>query len=220
MGFVSCMCLLCYKTPMNYRLEHNYKKFLNYSPDGILVSMTKVKDTEDFENKRAKTTGVNFNWFVPVERLEEFSNNEKSGYTIITYLNKKGAEKKLKLQFEDKKEGARIAPVIAETFGLQSNEKQENRIKALIISALPLLATLLFTWLFYTMAHEVETLGHYEGNGDPDGKELMFAKIAELLGTTGSLALGGASFIFFGYRAIMRFMKPAVVRIWKASKTA
>lgn len=203
---------------MNYQTDNNYKKYFNFEEEGILLSMTKVKNYQDFEKKKNTTGGVNFNWFIPVEKLKEFSINEKSRNTVITYISNKGNEKTIKFAFNHADEGMSAANGLASMYGLQPAKKEENKLMALLISLFPIALTLLFVWLVYGMAVEIEELGYYPEDESTDNRERLFAKVAEGLGTMGTLALGGVSTLFFGYRAYTRFAKPATVHIWKPSK--
>lgn len=203
---------------MNYQTDNNYKKYVNFEEEGILLSMAKVKNYADFEKKKEKTGGVNFNWFIPIEKLSELSINEKSGYTNIVYISNKGNEKKLKFTFQDKSEGLHATNGMASLYGLQRAEKKENKAIAFLLSVFPLALTLLFTWLIYGMAHEIETLGSFQSQENTSNNEKLLALIAEKLGTMGTLSIGGVAAVFFGYRTVMRFMKPATINIWKPSK--
>lgn len=202
----------------NYIVGRYNKKWLSYDERGILVSRFKTKDNEAFVKKSRQAAGLNMNRFVPTDQIQEIRYNEKSGYTVIEYHNRRGLRVLLEINFVDDTKSIKVSKHMGALYGLVPSHSQEVKAHTLISGLAPILVSIIITWALYNTAIELEETGSFEITNPKKDAKYLIPWLVELMGSKGILGSGAAVTTFFILKAIHRYLRPAKVHIFEKER--
>jgi hypothetical protein len=202
---------------MNYKLEHKQKSYFNFDETGVLLTGGKVKSEEAFEKKKSKTGIMSMSWFIPVEQLFSFKVNRNTGHITLFKQKDDGKLKKEALQFEESEEGNNAANLMAETYGFEKTENEEESKGKIALEYLGYAALIgIFGWLLISSALEFEETGSagIDTSGRKKGVKMIIILAAENLGLWGCIGVVAAATAFAGFKLMKRIKSPAQIETY------
>lgn len=202
---------------MNYKLEHKQKSYFNFDESGVLLTGGKVKSEEAFEKKKSKTGIMSMSWFTPVEQLFSFKVNRNTGHITLFKQKDDGKLKKEALQFEESEEGNNAANLMAETYGFEKTENEEESKGKIALEYLGYAALIgIFGWLLISSALEFEETGSagIDTSGRKKGVKMIIILAAENLGLWGCIGVVAAATAFAGFKLMKRIKSPAQIETY------
>lgn len=202
---------------MNYKLEHKQKSYFNFDETGVLLTGGKVKSEEAFEKKKSKTGIMSMSWFTPVEQLFSFKVNRNTGHITLFKQKDDGKLKKEALQFDESVEGNKAADLMAETYGFEKTENEEESKGKIALEYLGYAALIgIFGWLLISSALEFEESGSVDidTSGRKKGVKMIIILAAENLGLWGCIGVVAAATAFAGFKLMKRIISPAQIETY------
>ncbi|WP_207492756.1 hypothetical protein [Aridibaculum aurantiacum] len=183
--------------------EKSWKSMLVH--DNQLLMMNKsFKSGEDFLESFNKKGLFKEKKTIEISAIHELTHLENNA----TKLEVKADNKKIPLQFTTTQELADVVAYINSRQNLTPSIERQSTLKTISSPLLGLFFTALFTWVIYMDAEILEGGGQVETSGRRAGMKFLFAKIAEILGTTGTLIVGAIAFGYCIYSIVKKLQTP------------
>jgi len=175
----------------------------------IWIHGDNVKKIEKFEKAINKTgsflrTGA---YKISYTSVREISYNESSEFIKLHYINDKGKEKKLKIDFSDTKLSNRFGKYLGKKLEMRKIITQEDQMKPLFLNVLYVLMAIAATYLLSTVDATTEISD--SGSRKTRNKAALLKLVVDTIGQTGVLIIGGLTTLFFIYQLYKRFKNPS-----------
>jgi hypothetical protein len=133
----------------------------------------------------------------------------------LSWIGDKGKEQHFTVEFDDAKDAQLVAEAIAGTRNMTKHERASDKLQAIKTPGIGLLVSLALTVMTFFIAQEMAAGTDVSPTGRRAWLKLMLIAAAEVLGTTGTVLVGGAICLAFGYWAFKRLQSPPVEMVWR-----
>ncbi len=172
----------------------------------LWFSQNKVRNMEKFQKEITNEGLLASGFKVPLANIHEISYNEASQAAKIKYINEKGKEKKLNINFSNKDLSNQFGQYLGEKLDLFRSSSQEGKIKPLLWNVFILGIAVLMTVLMATMDDSSQLA---EVGGKNAGKAAFLKLIVDTLGQTTVVIIGALISLFLAYKLFKRFTNPS-----------
>jgi hypothetical protein len=188
------------KNPIFYLDEKEWKSFL-ITENAILLSSKKYTDATEMIEAADKKSMLSLTKTKEIElnTLEKLTHLDNSDSLTIHH-----GGKSLSLDFGDAQNVKNVAATLSEIRNFNVSQGSQTTFSAMTPSLIGLGVTAVLTWLIHSMAAEIAMGQDVDVSGRKSLYKRIFAWLAETLGTTGTLAVGGLialTCLYFMYQA-------------------
>lgn len=173
----------------------------------LWIHTDKVKSLEKFEKDILKTGIRQSAYKIELSTIKEVSYNEASESAKIKYINDKGKEKKLNIEFEHVDLSNQFGEYLGTKLGYNKSSTQEGQLKPLLLNGLYLALAIGGTFLFGMMDDTSQITESSRRKGS--GARAIMKLIVDTIGQTGVFIVGGLISLFFAYELYKRFKNPS-----------
>jgi hypothetical protein len=176
---------------------------------GLRTSSKSFNDAAEFQASWDKTLSLQNKTEIAFEAIKTVSQEEGEDDVRIQYKAKLGLPGDRKMEFTDNDERDAFFQIL-ENQGFRREVRTMTPLKAVLPYAFGLVITVAVAGLVYYTAAEIESgiFEDSEGNGRSARKARILAWVAEKLGTTGTLAIGGIITAYILYMIWKRYTSP------------
>ncbi|MFN6115801.1 MAG: hypothetical protein ACK46G_10210 [Flavobacteriales bacterium] len=198
-----------------YRLTSEKWKRLLIANGQVLVS-SKGHDTAlSFLESAEKKGLLESLKRIPVASITQLSLIPADDDLKLSWIGDKGKEQHFTVEFDDAKDAQLVAEAIAGTRNMTKHERASDKLQAIKTPGIGLLVSLALTVMTFFIAQEMAAGTDVSPTGRRAWLKLMLIAAAEVLGTTGTVLVGGAICLAFGYWAFKRLQSPPVEMVWR-----
>jgi hypothetical protein len=188
------------KNPIFYLDEKEWKSFL-ITENAILMSSKKYTDAAEMIEAGDKKSMLSLTKTkeIALDTLEKVSHLDNSSSLTLTH-----GGKTLSLDFGDAEKVKEVAAVLSDMRQFTVSQGSQTTFSAMTPSLIGLGVTVGLTWLIHSMAADIASGQEVDVSGRKSLYKRIFAWLAETLGTTGTLAVGGLiafACLYFMYQA-------------------
>jgi hypothetical protein len=188
------------KNPIFYLDEKEWKSFL-ITENAILLSSKKYTDAAEMIEAGDKKSMLSLTKTkeIALDTLEKISHLDNSSSLTLTH-----GGKTLSLDFGDAEKVKEVAAVLSDMRQFTVSQGSQTTFSAMTPSLIGLGVTVGLTWLIHSMAADIASGQEVDVSGRKSLYKRIFAWLAETLGTTGTLAVGGLialACLYFMYQA-------------------
>jgi hypothetical protein len=188
------------KNPIFYLDEKEWKSFL-ITENAILMSSKKYTDAAEMIEAGDKKSMLSLTKTkeIALDTLEKVSHLDNSSSLTLTH-----GGKTLSLDFGDAEKVKEVAAVLSDMRQFTVSQGSQTIFSAMTPSLIGLGVTVGLTWLIHSMAADIASGQEVDVSGRKSLYKRIFAWLAETLGTTGTLAVGGLiafACLYFMYQA-------------------
>lgn len=190
-----------------FKIYTSYYKSFIITNDAILLSKNRLKTLEKFEKELQSNGIIKTTYAYPLSKITAIKFNESSNSVKINYINDKNEDKKLDIEFGDKKLSNRFGHFLGQKMKMTKNQQQESKWKRLLISILWLVFTVGITYYLVTIEDTIELVTN--STGKVKLLALIIKLIIDTIGHTGVIIFGTFFSVIIIYRLYRRLKNPA-----------
>jgi hypothetical protein len=198
-----------------YRLSHDKWKSLMVSSGFVHVS-SKGHDTPlGFHSSIEKKGLLESLKKIPVPGITQMSLLPAEDELKISWLGDGGKEDHFTAEFNEERDARSVAEALAAMRGLSMHERAAGKWQALKTPGIGLLVSLALTAITYGIAKDLEAGNEFNLTGRRAWMKAILLGAAEMLGTMGTLIVGGAISLLFALWVYKRLQSPPLELVWR-----
>lgn len=198
-----------------YRLSHDKFKSLLISSGFVFLS-SKGHDTPiGFHESIQKKGLLESQKKIPVSAITQMSLIPAEDELKINWLADGGKEDDITLEFNEASDARKVAEHLAAARGLSMHERAAGKWQALKTPGIGLLLSVACTAIVHGIAKDLEAGVDVTPTGRKAWVKAIFNGVAEILGTTGSIVVGGAISLAFAFWVYKRLKSPPMEQVWR-----
>jgi hypothetical protein len=198
-----------------YRLSHDKWKSLMIS-SGFVHLSSKAHDTPlSFHGSIEKKGLLERLDKVPIAGITQMSLLPVEEELKLSWLGDKGKELEFTAEFNEERDARTVAELLATMRGLNVHERAAGKWQNMKTPGIGLLLSIACTAITHGIAQDIRSGGDLTPTGRRAWLKAIFIGIAEMLGTTGTLVVGGAISLLFAYWVYKRLRSPSMELVWR-----
>ncbi len=198
-----------------YRLSHDKFKSLMIS-SGFVHASSKGHDTPlSFHESIQKKGLLESQKKIPVSGITQMSLIPAEDELKFSWLGDGGKEQHFTAEFNDASDARKVADAVAAARGFSAQERAAGKWQAMKTPGIGLLISLAITAITYGIAQDLEAGNDFNPSGRRAWMKAILMGVAEVLGKTGTLLVGGAISVAFAVWLYKRMKSPPVEMVWR-----
>lgn len=173
----------------------------------IWLSQKKIKDFDGFKENVEKTGIMKSSRVIPFASMSEVAYNNANDLVTLKYTNEKGSQKKMEIDFGDKKASNEFGNLLGNELGFNKNEAQEKQWKPLLFNVLYIVIAIAGTFFLATIENTDDLADGSSRRSRRNGAIIKL--IVDTLGQTGVIVVGSGITLYLVYSLYKRFKNPA-----------
>lgn len=190
-----------------FKLFGSYYKSFAITQDELWLSKTRFKKLDKFEAEVRKKGVLKTAYSYPFSSISNISFNEANESVTIKHKNIKNEDKKLEIEFGDKKLSNRFGHFLGHKLKMTKIQNQESKWQSSMFNAFWLIFTVGFTYFLTTLKDTIELVNSTSGKSK--AVALLFKLIIDKIGHIGVVIIGALISILITYKMYKRFKNPA-----------
>ena len=190
-----------------FEIATTFYKSLVLTNDALWISANKERDLEKFEEAVNKTGMMKSAFAVPLSSVTSISFNEASEQVKVKYLDESSKVKSLSIGFSDSAHSNQFGNYLGNKLGYTKQVIKETQLKPLLLNAMYLLLAIVTTVALGLIDTPAEMTDN--GSSRRRNKGAFVKLIADTIGQTGVLIIGGLISAYLAYQLYKRYKNPA-----------